>query len=67
VQHSVDRFRRPVETRTADIAGLKLPDWQSVTGREYERWTHARIVIDTAGKTAAQSLEELRSRLTKMG
>ena len=55
--------RRRVETRTADIAGHKLPNWQDVKAREYDAWTRPRIVIDTAGRAPAQSLAELRRNL----
>ena len=40
--------RRRVETRTADIAGFKLPSWSSVMGRDYVPWTSPRLVVDTA-------------------
>ncbi len=40
--------RRYVETRISDIDGLKLPNWQDVTGRHYEVWPLPRIVVDTA-------------------
>ena len=55
--------RHRIETAQSDIAGLQLPDWDSVVTREYHAWTSARLVIDTAGKTAAQSQQELRRRL----
>ncbi len=57
--------RRRVETRVADIAGHKLPTWQEVTAREYDVWTRSRIVVDTAGKTATQALDELRQELAE--
>lgn len=40
--------RLRVETREGDIAGLVLPTWQEVEAREYEPWTTASVVIDTA-------------------
>jgi predicted kinase len=55
--------RRRVESRTSDIAGLKLPTWQKVVTREYEPWVREHIVIDTAGRGVAESVEELRSAL----
>jgi predicted kinase len=55
--------RRRVETRTSDIAGHELPNWQAVLRREYHFWTGPHLVIDTAGKTVMQSLEELRPKL----
>ena len=55
--------RQRVESRTSDIAGLKLPTWQKVVTREYEPWAREHIVIDTAGRGVAESVEELRSAL----
>ena len=54
--------RRRVETRTADIAGHRLPTWQEVCDREYEPW-EADIVIDTAGRGIEASISELREKL----
>jgi predicted kinase len=57
-----DEHRRRVETRTIDVAGLTPPTWQEVVNREYDPWDQPRIVIDTANRTPADSLNELRSR-----
>jgi predicted kinase len=43
-----DEHRRRVETRTADIAGHRLPTWQEVLDRDYRAWDSERVVIDTA-------------------
>ena len=58
-----NEHRRRVETRVADIPGHKLPTWHEVTGRECHPWTSPRLVIDTAGKTAAQALSDLQAAL----
>lgn len=55
--------RRRVETRTADIAGLKLPTWEQVVAREYHAWDRAPLVIDTAHRSIAECVEELRAAL----
>lgn len=57
--------RRRVETRTADIAGHRLPTWQEVRGREYEPW-EADNVIDTAGQGIEASVSELREQLDSL-
>ena len=57
--------RRRVEGRRSDIAGLKLPSWQDVLDRDYRPWSRDRIVIDTASRTVAQSLDELLNRLPR--
>jgi predicted kinase len=55
--------RQRVETRSADIRGLKLPTWEEVVAREYEPWERKHIVVDTAGRSAAECVEELREAL----
>jgi len=61
-----DEHRRRVETRTiddaGDVAGLTPPTWRQVVGREYEPWDRPRLVVDTANRTPAETLAELRSR-----
>jgi predicted kinase len=60
-----DEHRRRVESRTADIPGRRLPSWQDVEARDYEPWSGDHIVIDTAGRTEQQSLDELVSALAR--
>lgn len=48
--------RRRVRSRSVDIPGLPLPDWQQVVDREYEPWGRERVVVDTAGQSPPQSL-----------
>src|SRR5271170_35674 len=55
--------RQRVETRSVDIRGLSLPTWEKVISREYEPWQREHIVIDTAGRSVAESVEELRMAL----
>jgi predicted kinase len=57
--------RQRVETRPADIGGLRLPTWEKVISREYEPWERKHIVIDTAGRSVAESVQELRDALPK--
>lgn len=56
--------RRRIETRVADIPGLKLPAWRDVVARDYERWTGPHIVLDTAHRDVAASVAELASRIS---
>ena len=52
--------RRRVENRTADIPGHKLPTWEEVIAREYHAWpSPPHIVLDTAGKSVEQAVDEL--------
>lgn len=55
--------RHRVETRTSTIMGLRLPTWPEVEAREYEAWRLPHIVVDTAGKSAIESLGELLASL----
>ena len=52
-----------VENRPADVPNLRLPAWAEVEAREYEAWTRPRIVVDTAGRSEAESFAELCARL----
>ncbi len=51
--------RRRAETRTSDISGHQLPDWQAIQERDYHAWSKERVVIDTARKTAEEAYREL--------
>ncbi len=59
------QHRQRVKNRVADIDGLILPTWQEVAAREYEPWNREHIVIDTAGRSVAESVKELREALAK--
>jgi predicted kinase len=48
--------RERVRTREVDISGLRRPDWEQITGREYEPWNRAHLVIDTATRTPAEAV-----------
>jgi predicted kinase len=52
-----------IETRKTNIPGLKLPTWQDVLDRDYHPWNRDHVVIDTAGKTVEQSIDELMASL----
>jgi hypothetical protein len=39
-----------------DIRGLRLPDWEQITSREYEPWDRGHLVIDTATRTPAEAV-----------
>lgn len=55
--------RRRVETRYSMIPGARIPSWPEVESREYHDWTVERIVIDSAGKTERECINELLSQL----
>ena len=60
-----NEHRRRVETRAADISGLKPPTWQEVVSREFHSWNRERIVIDTAGFSVEQNVKMLRDALPR--
>nr|SAY44479.1 Adenylyl-sulfate kinase [Serratia marcescens] len=55
--HAEHRHR--VETRRADIDGLRPPDWQRVSTHDYAPWTTPITRIDTAGHTVETCLTQL--------
>jgi predicted kinase len=59
-----NEHRRRVESRTPDIAGLRLPSWAEVVAREYNAWDRQRIVIDTASSGVDESVAMLRALIT---
>ena len=63
----VRQHRERVESRIADVAGLKLPTWSDVSSREYDPWTTERLVVDTASRTPAESEVELLGLLAARG
>ena len=60
------QHRKRVETRIADIDGLRVPTWQEVATREYQPWERDHIVIDTAGRSVAESVKELLNALSPL-
>lgn len=57
--------RERVESRTADIAGFALPDWQAVLDRDYELWDRECLILDSATLSIAQSVEKIVAALAK--
>jgi len=61
-----DEHRRRVESRTADIEGHRLPDWQAVEQRHYEAWDREHLLIDTAARTPEQVVAVIMSEIAHM-
>jgi predicted kinase len=59
------QHRQRLETRRADITGLRLPTWEEVVSRDYEPWERQHLVIDTTGRSVAECVKELREALPK--
>ena len=62
-----EEHRRRVESRITDVAGLKLPTWNDVQNREYHEWQSHRIVIDTAGRSVRESVDEVLRSIRAAG
>ena len=58
--------RRRVETRAADIPGQRVPTWDEIADRVYEPWSRERIVVDTAGRSEQQSLDEILEKMAAL-
>jgi predicted kinase len=63
---STREHRERVETRRSTVPGLRLPTWAEVASREYHPWTMGRIVVDTAGRSEPECIEELMAELSRM-
>jgi len=59
--------RRRIESKTPDLDGLPPQTWTSVCHRTYEEWSAPHLVIDTAGKSIAETEQELMDRLSAAG
>ena len=60
-----DEHKKRAETRSPGVPGLKNPTWKEIEDRDYHEWKMPRIIIDTAGKSINNSLEELLTQLNK--
>lgn len=58
--------RRRVENRRPDIPGQALPTWQQVLEREYEPWTDAGLVVDTATHDPSAVLDIIERHLSTL-
>ena len=51
--------RRRVEGRVSDVPGLTIPSWDAVQQRTYDAWSRPHVVLDTASRTALESVDVL--------
>lgn len=58
-----EEHRLRAETRKSEVKGLKLPEWTDICAREFDPWVGQHIVVDTAGKSAVKSFEDLIENL----
>jgi predicted kinase len=57
------QHRKRIETRTADIPGHVLPDWEDVQTLAYEPWPGA-VRIDTAGRSSEETVAAVLTRIS---
>lgn len=57
--------RRRIETRVIDVPGLVPPSWNAVVARAYAPWDRPPVVVDTARRSEADALDELRARVAE--
>lgn len=55
--------RMRIESRTSQVPGLKMPNWEDVVTRDYHEWSGERLRIDTSGKEIEKCMEELTQML----
>ena len=55
----IHEYRRPVETRTANILGLRLRRGEDLVSHEHRPWNREHIVMDTSDQTVNQNLTML--------
>ena len=60
---NAEEHRRRIETRTSEVPGLALPDWQAVIDRDYRPWDRDHLTVDTAGRSVAACVELIRAAL----
>ncbi|MBK3566046.1 AAA family ATPase [Streptomyces sp. MBT62] len=58
--------RHRVTSRSVDIPGLPLPEWQQVRRRDHEPWNREHITLDTAGEGPQDSLNSLLHHLDRL-
>jgi predicted kinase len=60
---NIDEHRGRVEGRPNEIPGLKLPNWEEVTGGEYHPWDSDHVTIDTAGRSVEECVFLIRKAM----
>jgi predicted kinase len=55
--------RRRLATRPDDIAGLARLSWQQILDRPVDPWDRPHLTLDTAGRTVADVLADLRAKV----
>jgi predicted kinase len=62
-----EEHRRRVETRSSEVPGLILPDWEAVISRDYQPWRRDHMTIDTAGCSVEDCVRRVRRAIAGRG
>ncbi len=63
----LSEHQQRIESRVSEVPGLVLPTWSEVQAREYHPWKSDRLILDTAGRSVAESESELLQQLRSRG
>ncbi|BAV74515.1 ATPase [Pseudomonas chlororaphis subsp. aurantiaca] len=55
--------RRRVESREADVPGLRPPSWQSVLDHDYQAWSGERLKLDSSLLSPAEAVRIILEHL----
>lgn len=62
---SKDLHRHRIESRKSDVEGLVVPNWQKVTGRNFEEWQEDRLVADTSVSSPDECASKIMAEMAK--
>ncbi|WP_371356545.1 AAA family ATPase [Pseudomonas chlororaphis] len=59
----IAEHRRRVESREADVPGLRPPSWQSVLDHDYQAWSGERLTLDSSLLSPAEAVQVILEHL----
>ncbi|AIS13562.1 kinase [Pseudomonas chlororaphis subsp. aurantiaca] len=59
----IAEHRRRVESREADVPGLRPPSWQSVLDHDYQAWSGERLTLDSSLLSPAEAVRIILEHL----
>ncbi|WP_458379368.1 AAA family ATPase [Pseudomonas chlororaphis] len=59
----IAEHRRRVESREADVPGLRPPSWQSVLDHDYQAWNGERLTLDSCVLSPAEAVRVILEHL----
>lgn len=58
--------QKRIETRVSDIQGHKLPTWDEVKMRDYEKWSSAALCIDTTQYSPKEAVSVITAHIEQL-